>query len=123
MIADPCLQETTQYLLALDPTTDCFTFQTFDDVKERRDRRLARIFHGSVADRASELTSMNERGAGVFVCINATDLRGRGTNHVIRLRGTWQMTIMAGKVRFLSLHRSSSALLRKDFSGSGFAMA
>ena len=90
MAADPCFQKATQYLRVLDPTTDCFTFQTFDDVKERRDRRFARIFHGSLADQVSKLTSLNELGAGVFVCINATDLRGRGTNHVTRLRGTWQ---------------------------------
>ncbi len=86
----PNVQEAEQFLSAVDPTTDFFTFQTVDDVKKRRDPRLARILHGSLADNASGLASLNARGAGVFVCINATDLRGRGTCHVTRVRAIWQ---------------------------------
>jgi hypothetical protein len=82
--------EAEEFLVALDPTTNRFSFQVFDDSKQRRDPRLARIFHGALADRAAELASLNARGAGVFVCINATDLRGRGTHHVTRVRAVWQ---------------------------------
>ena len=86
----PNVQEAEEFVVAVDPTTNCFTFQTFDDEKKRRDRRLARIFHGPLANHAAELTGLNVRGAGVFVCINATDLKGRGTRHITRVRATWQ---------------------------------
>jgi hypothetical protein len=77
-------------LLVLDPTTDCFSFQTFDDAKERSNPRLARILHGSLADHRTQLVSLNARGAGVFICVNATDLKGRGARHIKKLRGIWQ---------------------------------
>jgi hypothetical protein len=82
--------EAIHYLQALDPTTECFTFQSFDDAKEPRNPCLACIFHGSLADHASKLASLNARGAGAFVAINATDLKGRGTRHITRVRAIWQ---------------------------------
>jgi hypothetical protein len=82
--------EAVQFLFDLDPTADRFTFQVFDDLKKRRDPRLARVIHGSLAKRVSELASLNARGAGVFICINATDLKGRGARHIARVRAVWQ---------------------------------
>ena len=84
------LPEAAEFLNTLDRTANCFTFQTFDDLKKRSDGRLARILHGSLANHASELSGLNARGAGVFVCISATDLKGRGTRHITRLRAAWQ---------------------------------
>jgi hypothetical protein len=82
--------EAEKFLVALDPTTISFSYQVFDDVKERRDLRLARIFHRSLADHALMLASLNRRGAGVFVCINATDLIGRSARNISQLRAVWQ---------------------------------
>jgi Primase C terminal 2 (PriCT-2)/RepB DNA-primase from phage plasmid len=87
---DRNLCETGEFLIALDPTTNRFTFQIFDDLRERRDPGFARIFHGPLSNHASKLATLNARGAGVFVCINATDLRGRATRHIKRVRAIWQ---------------------------------
>jgi hypothetical protein len=84
------LVEAEQFLMDLDPTTDLFTIQVFDDMSERRDPRLAQIIHGSVAQHASELARLNARGAGIFVCVNATDFKGRGTAHITQVRAVWQ---------------------------------
>lgn len=62
------------------------TFQTFDDDAKRKDRSLARVLHGSIIDREVELAALNERGAGVFITVNATDLQGRREENVTGLR-------------------------------------
>jgi hypothetical protein len=84
------LVEAEQFLMDLDPTTDLYTIQVFYDMSERRDPRLAQIIHGSVAQHASELARLNARGAGIFVCVNATDFKGRGTAHITQVRAVWQ---------------------------------
>ena len=90
MQLDRNLRETDEFLSALDPATDRFTFQIFDDLRERRDPRLARIIHGALSSHASEFARLNAFGAGVFVSINCTDLKGRGARHITRLRAVWQ---------------------------------
>lgn len=79
------LAEAQRFLKLLDPETDEFTFQTFDDSDEKR-QYLARIFHGTLEQHAHSLSRLNEQGAGVFVTINKTDLRGRKTENVIKVR-------------------------------------
>jgi hypothetical protein len=77
---------TLEFLAVLDPTTDRFTFQTFDDNKERGDKRLARIFHGTLDECFPELVRLNNLGAGIFVTVNATDLQGRSNKNIVRVR-------------------------------------
>ena len=60
------------------------TFQTFAD--SRRDARLARVLHGSVAEHAATLHRLNERGAGVFVTVNRTDGKGRKLENIRAVR-------------------------------------
>jgi len=79
------LAEAQRYLKILDPETDEFTFQTFDDSDEKR-TQLTRIFHGTFKQYASVLSRLNERGAGIFVTINKTDLRGRKTENITKVR-------------------------------------
>jgi hypothetical protein len=83
-----------QYLNTLDPTTDLFTFQTFDDVhidgKKRGDKTLAKIFQGSLKQHMNELIDLQSRGAGVFVTINETDLSGRSEANITRIRAVWE---------------------------------
>src|SRR5262249_48442467 len=73
----PDRDEAERFLAALDPSTDRFTFQTFDDNKERKDKSLARVLHGTLAQHFKTLVKLNERGAGIFVCVNVTDFKGR----------------------------------------------
>lgn len=81
------LDESRRFVSALtgDPDTVC-TWQTFDDDPERRDPTLARILHGRLIDVAPTLMELNSRRAGVFVCVNATDLKGRSAKNVTALR-------------------------------------
>lgn len=66
-----------------------FTFQTFDDNSERKDGRLAQILHGTLDELAATLDALNARGAGVFVTVNETDLRGRHSTNVKAIRAVF----------------------------------
>ena len=74
------------FLSRLDENASFFTFQTFDDNAERKNRSLAKIFHGSLEEHFSELRSLQKRGAGVFVTVNETDGAGRTNNNIKRVR-------------------------------------
>lgn len=65
---------------------DPVTWQTFDDNAKRKDGKLARILHGGLKRHGDELKRLNSLGAGVFVCVNRTDLKGRRTENVVGLR-------------------------------------
>lgn len=80
------LTETQQFLQALDPTTERFTFQTFDDNSSRKDSSLAVILHGTLTQHLDQLMKLNQQGAGVFVCVNATDFNGRKLENVTKVR-------------------------------------
>ena len=62
-----------------------FTFQTFDDSPAKR-RELVRVMHGSFSDNLPKLTELNRAGAGIFFCVNETDLKGRSAGNVTRVR-------------------------------------
>ncbi len=84
-------QAAAAFLAALDPGTDGFCFQTFDDNKARRDRRLARTLHGSLHQHRSELERLNRAGAGVFVTVNAiVPGRERRMENLKAIRAIWQ---------------------------------
>jgi RepB DNA-primase from phage plasmid len=78
-----------RFLRLLDPGATSFTFQTFDDNKERHDKRLARVLHGTLADLWGQLASLNARGAGIFVTVNETDGQGRRIENVERIRAAF----------------------------------
>lgn len=73
-----------EFLQALDPAADSWTFQTFPDAGN--DRTQIRQLHGTLADHAAALGKLNERGAGIFVTINQTDGRGRKKANITRIR-------------------------------------
>jgi hypothetical protein len=83
---EPDRRQAERFLRLLDPSATSFTFQTFDDNKERHDKRLARVLHGTLADRWGQLASLNARGAGIFVCVNETDGQGRTEKNIERVR-------------------------------------
>jgi putative DNA primase/helicase len=80
------------FLKMLAPDTTQFTFQTATDPKEARKllgkKRdpLARILHGTLADCWDQLVKLSAAGAGVYVAISETNLRGRKTTDIIRVR-------------------------------------
>lgn len=75
-----------RFLRILGIYSEQFTFQTFDDNKARKDQRLARIFNGTFEQHKEELARLNGLGAGVFVTVNETDLKGRKIENIVRPR-------------------------------------
>ena len=84
--ADLCQAMT--FLALLDPGATAFTFQTFADSGSKA-KSLARIINGSIGDCWQQLESLNAKGAGVFVAVNETDLKGRKTENIKRVRAVW----------------------------------
>jgi hypothetical protein len=82
----PNRDEAARFLALLDPAATGFTFQTFDDNKERKDPKLARILHGSLDQHFAALCQLNARGAGIFVTINETDFKGRTNKNIVAAR-------------------------------------
>lgn len=80
------LDETSRFLAALDREEAKFTFQTFDDNAERKDKRLARVRHGKFNEHRQELEELNVKGAGIFVTVNKTDGKGRKTANILQVR-------------------------------------
>jgi hypothetical protein len=78
--------EAEKFLNLLDPDARGFTFQTFDDDVGRRDPSLVRVFNGTLRDHLDALADLNARGAGVYVTINETNLEGRTTDKIVRVR-------------------------------------
>ncbi|CAM0803090.1 DUF3631 domain-containing protein [Acinetobacter baumannii] len=62
---------------------DAHTFQT---VPEGGQRQSAQILHGHLDKCIATLTELNTSGSGVFVCVNETDLKGRKSDNIIRVR-------------------------------------
>lgn len=63
-----------------------FTFQTLDDHKDRPERCLTHVLHGRLEQHLPILTELNACGAGIFFTVNATDLKGRGTANITKVR-------------------------------------
>lgn len=66
----PDLTEATRFLDLLEPDGQ-FTFQVFSEAANALP--AARVWHGTLADHKVDLARSNQRGAGVFVMINAGD--------------------------------------------------
>jgi len=62
------------------------TFQTFDDNSQRKSPKLARTIHGTLAERWEELCRFSAQGAGIYLCVNRTDLIGRKRENIVAVR-------------------------------------
>ncbi len=82
---EPNLEIAGAFLSALDPSGQ-FTFQTFADAPSERGN-LARLFHGTLDQHFEALRELNGAGAGVFVTVNRTDLKGRKAGNIVAVRG------------------------------------
>jgi Family of unknown function (DUF5906)/RepB DNA-primase from phage plasmid/Primase C terminal 2 (PriCT-2) len=76
-----------EFLATLDPVAQKFTFQFFGDSSGG----YAEVFHGSLDEVWPKVQAVNTpaRGAGVFVTVNETDLRGRRSDNIVRARALW----------------------------------
>ncbi|RKT47051.1 PriCT-2 domain-containing protein [Thiocapsa rosea] len=88
--AEPNRNEAESFLTTLDEDAEAFTFQIFDDDKKRRDPAMASVLHGTLDEHWETLARSNLRGAGIFVTVNETDLKGRKKDNIIRVRTLWQ---------------------------------
>ena len=94
MSVDVDLAEAKRFLDLLAPGDEDFSFQSFDDNKARAKANMratgkdpfARVLNGSLAQHAETLERLNAKGAGVFVTINRTDLKGREAGNVVTVR-------------------------------------
>ena len=82
----PSMKEAERMLNMLDAGGE-FTFQTFADAEKTKS--LAHICHGSLEAHFDTLARLNGQGAGVFVTVNQTDLQGRTSDNVTRVRALW----------------------------------
>ena len=86
----PDRSEAERFLALLDPTATYFTFQTFDDDKERRKAGgsdpFAHILHGTLDECWQELCDLNAKGAGIYMTVNETDGKGRSIKNIKRVR-------------------------------------
>lgn len=76
-----------RYLSILAPAENHFTFQTFDDRK--RGSIAPRQFHGLLEQYSEKLMEENHNGAGVFVAMNETNLKGRDFADMVAPRALW----------------------------------
>ena len=79
-----------KFLTLLDEGQERFTFQTFDDQKNRDDKSLVRVLHGTFEEHYTTLANLNRQGAGVYVTVNETDLKGRRLENIVRPRAVFQ---------------------------------
>jgi AAA domain/RepB DNA-primase N-terminal domain/Primase C terminal 1 (PriCT-1) len=86
---EPDLREAQRFLTLLGEDLDNWTFQTFDDNTERRDRSLAQVLHQHNGPVASRLLDLNRRGAGVFAMINRGNGKGRTAQNVVEVRAVF----------------------------------
>lgn len=66
-----------------------FTWQTFDDNKGRKLKALVSVKHGALQHRLPDLEALQAKGAGCFVTVNQTDLKGRKQNNIVAARAIW----------------------------------
>lgn len=57
-------------LLSLGNEGEVFHFQTFDDLKDTKRVGLIRVLVGTLDQHFDELLNLNNKGAGIFVCVN-----------------------------------------------------
>lgn len=90
-ISQPDFKEAERFLTLLDESAEKFTFQTFTDKKPKpTPDPLVKTFNGSLSEHRHELTKLNNKGAGAFVTVNETDLKGRKKENIVRIRAVFR---------------------------------
>jgi hypothetical protein len=74
-----------RFLRLLDKNASEFTYQVFDDSKKNQVAPL--VFTGKVDD--PQLNELHDRGGAVYVTVNETDLKGRKSENMTRIRAIY----------------------------------
>lgn len=83
----PHFNTTLSYLDSLAPNIEEFTFQTFPDAEcDKDNKELTRTLHGTLKQHFDTLCSLNDRGAGIFVTVQETNLKGRKEVDILNIR-------------------------------------
>ena len=95
-VLSPSFDKAALFLEVLSGKDAQFTFQTFDDVEvwdeakqkavKRMDKNLVRVLHGTFNQHKDALAALNAKGAGVYVTVNQTDLKGRKEANIVKVR-------------------------------------
>lgn len=101
------------FLEWIDDFAEQFTFQTFDDNKERSDRYLLGTKHGSLKELGDSFRALNKKGAAICFTVNETDLKGRSKSNILAPRaifidddgGVTEPPIQPNIVVHTSLHK------------------
>ncbi len=80
MTYKPDLEQARTMLKALAPHDGAFF--TFATIKGK----VTKHFHGTLEQHASQLTALNQQGAGVYVTVNQTDGKGRKAENITAIR-------------------------------------
>lgn len=80
--------DASRFLRALDPTSDQFTFQIFDDLSPKR-KHLSKVISGSLQQLWPRLVWYNKQKAGIHVCVQETDLQGRKKENIRSIRSVY----------------------------------
>lgn len=75
-------------ITSADPSDTNISFQTFDDVEDRKDKTLARVKLGTLDGLRDFLIEMNEKKAGIFFAVNRVEGH-RKTENVRELRAAF----------------------------------
>lgn len=65
------------------------SFQTFDDSKVSKRKKLTNVFHGNLDENIDKLIKLNEDGAGIFVMVNQGDGKGRASENITSIRSVF----------------------------------
>ncbi len=77
----------TTYKTFLSAFGDQHSFQTFCD--KGKNKRLIKQLHGTIEEHFHELAKLNQQGAGVYFTVNETNLQGRTTKHITKVRAVF----------------------------------
>lgn len=75
------------FLTILDEGQEDFTFQTFDE--QKKNKSLTCILHGSLDQHFDALAELNRKGAGIYITVNKTNLKGRKNGNIVRIRAVY----------------------------------
>ena len=96
-------REFDRFINLLDPKTDKFTYQVFDDDKRRKDDSLAEWRHGTLEAHMTWLEQKAEAGCGVFVMVNHGN--GKGRNNAFVRSGRMTMTALLAIIHYSRISR------------------
>jgi hypothetical protein len=68
------------------------TWQSVDDNRCRKDPALTRLFHGPLSIVALQIIALNDAGAGIYISVNSTDLKGRAKRNIESIRA-WHLDV------------------------------